>query len=64
MMQVFTNVGYVDQEKLTVVDEPAQIFGNNRVIVTKWFLDGTLVRQDLMGNILSGIAAIGEQENI
>jgi hypothetical protein len=63
-MQVFTNKGYIDQDKLTVVDEPAQIYGNNRVIVTKWYLDGELVRQDLLGNILSGIAINGEQQDI
>lgn len=62
-MQVQTNKGLIDIEKLQVIDETS-INNTMRVTVTKWLLDGELVRQDLYGNILSGIGISAEQGNI
>lgn len=62
-MKVQTNKGLIDIEKLQVIDETS-INKTMRVTVTKWLLDGELVRQDLYGNVLSGIAITAQQGNI
>lgn len=62
-MQVDTIKGLIDLKDLKVIDETV-VNGNTRVTVTKWYLGDELVRQDLLGNILSGIAVGVEQGNI
>ena len=62
-MQVDTNKGLIDLEKLEVIDE-IEVKNNMRVTVTKWLLDGELVRQDLYGNVLSGMQMGNNQGNI
>ena len=62
-MQVDTIKGLIDLDKLVVTDITT-VSGNIRVTATEWHLDGELVRRDVLGNVLSGISATGEQATI
>lgn len=50
-MQVFTTKGLVDRDLLEVKDHITEE-DNARVLATEWYLDGELVRRDVVVNVL------------
>lgn len=67
-MQVHTEKGLIDREKLEMKDvitegHDPNTGSNWRAIATEWYLDGELVRRDAAVSILSGVTMNSEQES-
>jgi len=63
MALVQTTVGLVEQSNLEIKDV-IENGDSARVTATEWYLNGLLVRRDVIVNILRGVDMNSSQENI